>query len=1677
MNLNTDGNKTPVQDPSLQGARTTSLAADTGFHGVAVAATNRDELRTFTISAAAGTVGIAISAGVDVVNATTKAYIGTSATVTANDPTANPGPSVLVGAGDDFYHLAVAATLALGVVGLAPAVGVNIVNDTTSAFIGDNATVNATHSVAVEATGKENVVMIGIGLAAGLVGIGGVVDVLLVNNTTNASIGNGATVMAGGDVFVSATDDTHVLELSGALGGGLAGIGASVGVMELTKDTTAIIGQNAHVDAMGFGSGVAGVLDGTSASNAYGVATRHGLIVQATSSEDILHIVAAGGFGFVGVSGAIALTLINPDTDAVIGAGAQINRSPNASPSWLQGVNVNAGDTVTIHTYAVGVAAGVVGVTGAVDVGTLNANVNAEVQSGAALGAQGDIGVHAVGLQTLSGLTASGALGLVGLGGAVSVWSIGTELTKTYADSSGKSATATQGSDGASADGDAAKQAQAGTGQVNSSLSTFKGGSNQNTSSSRVHSANAAATASISAHAPSAASLTGAETPAQKPPAGTSAIIHAGATATAGGNIAVTAAEDAKVTEMVGQVAGGLVGAGAAVGVLSLNNNVNAAADGTLSAGGDVSVHAGLNEAVTSHALDGAAGFVGLGAAVVTISDKSLTQASLGSVLSANNVALGADTLRQFSEKTAQVSVGAVGVGASFTRLDIGGGTFAQVDANATIGSFGSAIRGNLSVAAHETDQADVETFAVSAGIGATGLNFAFLTMKPAVAAAIGIGAAVDVLGAVSVDAEATMDGVADTFGVAAGGFAVGASVVVVSIAPVVVAALGNPTDLSPNAQGVASITAGSLSVNAATVLPSSGYNGQAIATGSGGALIDVTSTNAAVTNASTVRSFIGQGALLSIAGATMVTALNNTRQKATANSAVGGLLAAGIANANVVSTTDTEATINAGVTLFGDSLAVKATGTDDNFALTFAGSGGVVAGAGAFAHTAQTSTTRAALEDGNDQGLHRVIALSNGATGGFSLAAEHTANFNTQVRTIAGGLLAGAGADMGNKDTATVIAMLGKRDVVIAKGVSVTATNHAWKLPLTGDETANVKGITGGLASGAGVGDATVLNLHTDVIIGDNAILEAQGIEFSAPIFVLQALNDLNIFDKVVFETGGAVSGAVASASVTTDADEASVSVGRNAFLQSAGTMNILARGTGSITELLEISTYGLGTLTTGASTILVSPVNTIVFGAGANVISEFNLNVAAGAAVGGQADQYRLEARYDGTAGSAVPISSVDAVAKLVQTNSITITGADGTSSQAWLRTAQDANLIAATDTSGDITISKAKITSWASKVGDFFTALFGGAVTDETGHNLAVTYSTVRNDGIVSTGLERQKYWTLDWVQRTALTDLDPNVVHINEPLGVPGSYIMAVRVTGDPSVVHLTYGTPDNSHLTEYLFDVDKLNSYGMGNLALYAFYTAQIDSLRISLLAEGLLQLNPNRDDAAGIYSPNYYIPNYFSYIPVIVVDKVTVYDGPIRVFAGQVTGSGNWQAPGDAGISINNNTPIALELRGATVPEYTGGFYVNNARISGTLGDHNQQVPNTLGNDAIGVQNAINAVQLSVLVPGTPVAAQPAAFNLSQVQYGGTGATFINIQNSYDITNATLVPVSSWPSITVLGESEGGTGLSNVQGDILLTTVTGTNSNSKGDIYIHGPRQRCHGDGACRRLAVHHGPA
>ena len=303
----------------------------------------------------------------------------------------------------------------------------------------------------------------------------------------------------------------------------------------------------------------------------------------------------------------------------------------------------------------------------------------------------------------------------------------------------------------------------------------------------------------------------------------------------------------------------------------------------------------------------------------------------------------------------------------------MGGATTATVDADAVIGSLASPV-GSLSVDAVAVQTVSVQTTAVTAGIGSFGANFTIIDVDPTIDAALGTNAVVDASGAVAVIATSTTDAQGSTFGVSAGGLSVGVSLTEVTVAPMIAAQMDNGDNVS----------AAAVNVGAASYLPASGWDANASATGSAGALIGVVSTNTQSNNNDVVTAFIGSSAKIAVVGAVVVTALNYTAQKTSSDSNAFGLIAAGLATSQSNSNTTTNAYIGSSTHITSADFKLTATGDDNNFAHTNAGSGraGCRRIGGVGYHERQhnhgdggrVGCDRAVRHDGQpDHGFHRV--------------------------------------------------------------------------------------------------------------------------------------------------------------------------------------------------------------------------------------------------------------------------------------------------------------------------------------------------------------------------------------------------------------------------------------------------------------------------------------------------------------------------------------------------------------------------------------------------------------------------------------------------------------------------------------------------------------------------------
>ncbi|HET6788079.1 MAG TPA: hypothetical protein VFH49_08970, partial [Aquabacterium sp.] len=434
-------NDTP-SSPSLTGNRSIE-AAQGSVRGVAVTATNKDNIETIGASGGGGTVGVNVSGVVNTITANTNAFVGENAQVNQDTTgTIDAGQNVLVSAANDYHHMAIVATASGGMVGVALNADVTVSHTNTSAYIDDGANVRAAGDVKVDATGHEDVMSFAFSIAGGFVGVSAPVSVMDVNATTQAYIGQnaasdaaGTEVLAGGSVLVAADNTTDTFAIVGSVAAGAVGVGGAVTVVTVSKDTDAYVGEHASIDAKG-GTLLSGVSNGTLDSNGnFGQGSLRGLAVTADSAEHMFVLGASGSFGFyAGVAGGVAVDVIDSDTSATIRDSADINQAvDNAATAHAdQAVNVSATNDVDAFAFAGGVGVGIAGIGGGVNVGIIRNDVNASIGTHTEVAARGNVDVNALANKEIETIAISGAGGVAAIAGSVSVWNIGAEFSSDY---------------------------------------------------------------------------------------------------------------------------------------------------------------------------------------------------------------------------------------------------------------------------------------------------------------------------------------------------------------------------------------------------------------------------------------------------------------------------------------------------------------------------------------------------------------------------------------------------------------------------------------------------------------------------------------------------------------------------------------------------------------------------------------------------------------------------------------------------------------------------------------------------------------------------------------------------------------------------------------------------------------------------------------------------------------------------------------------------------------------------------------------------------------------------------------------------------------------------------------------------------------------------------------------
>ncbi|MBQ7317983.1 MAG: hypothetical protein IJW91_03545, partial [Phascolarctobacterium sp.] len=241
-------------DTSVIGMQTLSYVGDSATvtaDNVAVTADNLVKITSAVVSGSAAAVGLNGGVGVNAIDNETKAYIGSSANVTADGTGEKDG--ITVHAQDTTEIDGGSGGLTAGLGNAGASVNVNTIDKDTQAYIGASSVLKNTGVTAIEAINKEDILNVTVqgtgGLAAGLAGAVGVHDLDIITKAytdTSVKINENAT---GKDISVAARHDLDSSSsVVGATFGGI-GIGAAVDVVSVDSQTNAYIGNSNIINA------------------------------------------------------------------------------------------------------------------------------------------------------------------------------------------------------------------------------------------------------------------------------------------------------------------------------------------------------------------------------------------------------------------------------------------------------------------------------------------------------------------------------------------------------------------------------------------------------------------------------------------------------------------------------------------------------------------------------------------------------------------------------------------------------------------------------------------------------------------------------------------------------------------------------------------------------------------------------------------------------------------------------------------------------------------------------------------------------------------------------------------------------------------------------------------------------------------------------------------------------------------------------------------------------------------------------------------------------------------------------------------------------------------------------------------------------------------------------------
>jgi len=1044
----TAGNNNVVSDMDAKLMQASSGAA----HGVAVTATTRNDIRNIEAGASIGGEAVTGSAAVNVISNTTTAAVGNNVKINENNTAANDAQGVNVLAGTDMKYTGVAGAVSGGMdTGIGASGNVAVINNTTAATVGTATLAKAKKAVSVFASSSQTLQEVaataGIGLNTGLAGS---VVVNNLTNTTTASTGAGSRLVSETDsVSVKAENETTHRNIAGSLGvGGTVGGGLAVTVNNVNQTTTAS-------------------LDGDATA-------QQNVNVEATNTEDFIVSNVGIGVGSVaGVAASVAVNVSKATTTAAIGNGTIV--ADNGA------ITVKALNDIKRTTVSMSLGGGLgLGAAAGVDVGVFTADTTASIGSGAvtAIGADGGVNVHAENKQDVASYTGSVGLGAVGLGGSVAVYSFGTSA---------------DGAEGATNDY---------VGQANTGTSSFV---------SKATGDNSGIGSYLSTEDKNKLNGFAVSTTVSTPSTGTTAKITSATINTK--TLDVKAIDTIDFDGITAAAGGGLAGLGAAVSVVTADNDATAfVTGGSLKVADKLTVASSLSPNINLKTIAGAGGLgLALAGSGVVINEAGNSNAYIDSVI---NLEAGSVQVSAESDKTAETKV----IGASASLGLSAAGSVSEITisgtTDASLGSSSTAtveVGGTIDIEADSQVKASSDVKAPAIGAFAAGLAVNTITANTTTNAGVADNSAIQEAQVINLKANATPVLSAQSDGKAYGLGALGLSTANLIDKTTVSAGIGTNTNIGQKAGA----SVGTVTVEAKKSQPTAGYNDYTYVNAGAGGLVGGSVAESSITKVDHTTATIGKGAKIK-ANTVTLTALHDDSFNHAMDTTGAGLVGAsgGIVKNTITSTVQTiideNAVLDLGV-LDVDALNKTTKAWLNNGYNVEAGSGGALAGSAVVSTTTIDHDTDAKVNAG-------VTITASTLTADSAVTIDAASNIIAKEKNklSAGGAIAIAVVETNVTATTSTDVTTDRAVIETAHGdIRLGARNIA---DLDSENTVDAYGLAGAPAGSADakyVGSTNINTIDSDLTANDGDIQLLAGKNTSGEKTALKAYASVELWNK----------------------------------------------------------------------------------------------------------------------------------------------------------------------------------------------------------------------------------------------------------------------------------------------------------------------------------------------------------------------------------------------------------------------------------------------------------------------------------------------------------------------------------------------------------------------------------